>query len=124
MSKDDQERAGGGPASDDKRLGRRLFFFKVATILTGAAALGAPRHARTQETDSDSGEGADAAGKGRRGGRPGGFNANTDSDWGPNRDPVGGRRRPAETKDDQGGVTDSDSGPSADKGGKGRGGAK
>lgn len=107
-------------APDGAHLGRRLFFFRAATILSGAAisAVGASRRTRAQESDSDTGPNADPSGRGRRGGN--GSNSNTDSDWGPNRDPVGGRKKAAAPKSEEGG-TDADSGPGADPRGKGRG---
>lgn len=68
-------------------------------------------------TDTDSGPGADVAGRGRGGAaRPGATGA-TDSDSGPNADLVGRGRGGS-------GVTDSDSGPYADPRGRGRGGVR
>jgi hypothetical protein len=125
MSEDNKKaKADAAPAApDDTRLGRRLFFFRVATVLGGAAAtaVGGSGRARAQESDSDQGPDADPPSKGRRAGG-GGSDSNTDSDWGPKRDPVGGKRR-AEPKrlGGNGGMTDSDSGPEADPAGRGKG---
>jgi hypothetical protein len=123
MSKDNKKTAAEGSSAGGP-LGRRLFFFRVATILTGAAAtaVAAPRRSRAQESDSDTGANADPSGRGH--GRGNG-NSNTDSDWGANRDPVGGKKAATPTPARQeNGATDSDSGPSADPRGKGRGSKK
>jgi hypothetical protein len=124
---EDKSKPGKEAASqpDGERLGRRLFFFRVATILSGATMIGTTRRARAESTsDSDTGDGADPPGKGR-GRRSGGQSgSNTDSDWGPDRDPVGSPRQRAAPVNEAPGVTDSDSGANADKPGKGRGKSK
>jgi hypothetical protein len=122
MTEDSKAKSGKEPASmDGERLGRRLFFFRVATLLTGAAAVGTSHRARAQESDADTGPNADPPGKGKKGRSPRETVSNTDSDWGPNRDPVGGARRNTAPPVNEPGVTDSDSGPNADKPGKGKG---
>ena len=71
----------------------------------------------TGVTDSDSGPGADVAGRGRGGGPRPGATGYSDNDSGPNAD-IAGRGRGGS------GITDSDSGPGADPAGRGRGGPR
>jgi hypothetical protein len=132
--------------SDDQiktrpKLGRRSLL-GAAAGLAGAAALGTPRSADAQVTDSDGGQCADPAGRGRGatgvtdndGGQyadpvgNGRFSGLTDSDGGSCADPAGqGRGRPASGGGGgrtSGGPTDSDSGAYADPAGQGRGGVR
>lgn len=90
-----------------ERVGRRSAVTAIGGTLLGALAIaaGSPAGKASAQTDSDTGPGADAAGRGRTGG--------TDSDAGPNADRGGhGRGRS--------GCSDSDNGPNSDPAGNGR----
>ena len=126
---------GENPVKPVRKLNRRSFLARVAggafiaggalTVLTPAMAqtgitdrdpsdrVGFGRGGGTGITDTDSGVGADPAGRGRGGSRPGSTGV-TDSD--PS-DPVGRGRGGS-------GITDSDTGPYADPRGRGRGGVR
>ncbi len=98
----------------ERVMGRRSTLGAIGATVLGAAALtlgaaaGQPKRAHAQ-SDTDSGPGADPAGRGRTG--------CSDSDGGGNAD-RGGHGRHC------GGYTDSDSGSCADPGGRGRGPAR
>lgn len=122
-----------------RKLNRRSFLERVAggvvVVGGGLALLGSDARAwqltdhdptdpvnqgrggGTGITDSDSGPGADVAGRGRGGPPRPGSTGVTDSDSGPNADAVGRGRGGT-------GITDSDSGPYADPRGRGRGGVR
>jgi hypothetical protein len=127
-----------------RKLTRRSFLGRVAGGAVGAGAIAlvgaAPAEAEEQCTDSDTGYGADPAGRGRRcggggctdrdtgrGADPagrgrrcgGGGRACTDRDTGRRADPVGRGRRCGGRR--WTGVTDSDTGPSGDPANYGRG---